>query len=112
MNYARLMATPLSQIAATLAQCTPLFFALSENPRQQILLLLVEHEWLNVGQITERIPLSRPAVSHHLKILRQAGLIQVQTLGTEHRYSLCDESAIALLERFVTEVKDCEPPPS
>src|SRR5262245_27004797 len=69
------MSVPVEQVARTLAQCTPLFFALGETPRQQILLLLTESESLNVGQLAERLPLSRPAISHHLKILRQAGLI-------------------------------------
>lgn len=101
------MGIPVSQVATTLIECTPLFFALGERPRQQILLMLVEHEALNVGQITERLTLSRPAVSHHLKILRQAGLVDVRQAGTENHYFLTVDPAIALLERFVTEVKTC-----
>ena len=101
------MATPAEQVALTFERCTPLFFALGEIPRQQILLLLTENETLNVGQMAERLPLSRPAISHHLKILRQAGLIDLQQAGTENRYFLTADSAIALLEQFVAEVKDC-----
>ena len=37
---------------------------------------------LNVREITERTSLSRPAVSHHLKILKTAGLIDVNREGT------------------------------
>jgi DNA-binding transcriptional ArsR family regulator len=101
------MSVPIDQVARTFEQCTPLFFALGETPRQQILLLLTENESLNVGQLTERLPLSRPAISHHLKILRQAGLVDLQQAGTENRYFLTVDPAIELLEKFVFEVKAC-----
>lgn len=101
------MSIPVDQVARTFSACTPLFFALGEAPRQQILLLLTEHESLNVGQLTERLSLSRPAISHHLKVLRQAGLVDLQQAGTENRYFLTVEPAIELLERFVSEVKAC-----
>jgi ArsR family transcriptional regulator, arsenate/arsenite/antimonite-responsive transcriptional repressor len=101
------MSIPVDQVARTFARCTPLFFAMGETPRQQILLLLTEHGVLNVGQIAERLPLSRPAISHHLKILRQAGLVDLQQAGTENRYFLTVEPAIELLETFVAEVKAC-----
>jgi ArsR family transcriptional regulator, arsenate/arsenite/antimonite-responsive transcriptional repressor len=100
-------AVPVEQVARTFAACTPLFFALGETPRQQILLLLTENETLNVGQLAERLPLSRPAISHHLKILRQAGLVDLQQAGTENRYYLTADAAITLLEQFVAEVKSC-----
>lgn len=101
------MSIPVEQVARTFAACTPLFFALGERPRQQILLLLTENETLNVGQFAERLPLSRPAISHHLKILRQAGLVDLQQAGTENRYFLTVDAAIELLEKFVVEVKAC-----
>lgn len=101
------MSIPVEQVARTFADCKPLFFALGEIPRQQILLLLTEHEALNVGQLAERLPLSRPAISHHLKILKQAGLVDVRQAGTENHYFLTVDAAIALLEKFVHEVKEC-----
>jgi ArsR family transcriptional regulator, arsenate/arsenite/antimonite-responsive transcriptional repressor len=101
------MSIPTEQVARTFADCKPLFFALGETPRQQILLLLTQNEHLNVGQFAERLPLSRPAISHHLKILRQAGLVDLQQVGTENRYFLTVDAAITLLEKFVAEVKMC-----
>lgn len=101
------MSTDPDQLAQTFADCTPLFFALGERPRQQILLLLTESAELNVSQLAERLPLSRPAISHHLKILRQAGLVEVRQQGTENYHSLTADAAIALLEKFVAEVKAC-----
>jgi ArsR family transcriptional regulator, arsenate/arsenite/antimonite-responsive transcriptional repressor len=90
-----------------MSACTPLFFALGEPARQQILVLLTEYEELNVNQLTERLPLSRPAISHHLKILRQAGLVGVRQEGVLNFHFLSIEPAIDLLETFVAEVKDC-----
>jgi DNA-binding transcriptional ArsR family regulator len=101
------MASNLDNIARSFDECTDLFFALGETARQQIIMLLAEVEYLNVGQLTERLPLSRPAISHHLKVLRQAGLVTVQKRGTEALYSLAMDDALAVLKRFVKEVEDC-----
>lgn len=106
MNLTLMIVAP-AQVAITLSRCTPLFFALGETARQQILMLLVENDALNVGQLADRLPLSRPAISHHLKILKQAGLVDIQPVGTENRYFLTVDPAIELLDRFVTEVKAC-----
>jgi ArsR family transcriptional regulator, arsenate/arsenite/antimonite-responsive transcriptional repressor len=99
------MTATLEQLAQTFADCRPLFFALAEVPRQQILLLLAEHAEMNVGQLAERLPLSRPAISHHLKILRQAALVEVRQQGTENHYRLTIGLACDLLERWVREMR-------
>lgn len=46
--------------------------------RQQIVALLIDKESMYVSQIAEHIPMSRPTVSYHINILKQAGLLQVQ----------------------------------
>jgi ArsR family transcriptional regulator, arsenate/arsenite/antimonite-responsive transcriptional repressor len=99
---------PRDQVARTMADCKPLFFALGETARQQILLLLTEHAELNVNQLAERLPLSRPAISHHLKILRQAGMVGVRSAGVENFHYLTIEPAIAQLQRFIEEVSACD----
>lgn len=97
------------QVSRTMTACKPLFFALGETARQQILLLLTENESLNVNQLTERLPLSRPAISHHLKILRAAGMVDSRPVGVENRYYLTWTDAVAQLEVFVGEIKRCSP---
>lgn len=97
-----------ARIAKSMANCTALFQALGEPARQRILLLLTEYEELNVNQLTERLPLSRPAISHHLKILRQAGLVSVRRAGVENYHALTADDAVVLLDRFVQDVRDCE----
>ena len=51
------------------------FTALGDEHRQRILLLFEPGERLNVGQIAEVSTLARSTVSHHLKVLADAGLI-------------------------------------
>lgn len=43
---------------------------------------------LAVGEIAERLPVSRPAISRHLRILEEAGLVEVQENGTRNVYSV------------------------
>ena len=57
--------------------------ALGDEHRQRILLTFEKGERLTVGQIAEVATLSRPAVSHHLKILRDAGVLTAERAGRE-----------------------------
>ncbi|MGH8674715.1 MAG: ArsR/SmtB family transcription factor [Burkholderiales bacterium] len=59
------------------------FVALGDEHRQRILLTFEKGERLTVGQIARVATLSRPAVSHHLKILRQAGVLEAERSGRE-----------------------------
>ena len=59
------------------------FTALGDEHRQRILLTFEPGERLNVGQIANVSTLSRSAVSHHLKILREAGVLQSHKEGKE-----------------------------
>lgn len=73
--------------------CMPTFIALGEETRLQIVDSLagstpIDRVGLNVNEITERTSLSRPAVSHHLKILREAGLVDIRREGTSNYYYL------------------------
>jgi len=59
------------------------FIALGDEHRQRMMLTFEKGERLTVGQIAEVSTLSRPAVSHHLKILRTAGLLDEEKVGKE-----------------------------
>ncbi|WP_432774362.1 metalloregulator ArsR/SmtB family transcription factor [Brevibacillus gelatini] len=87
-------------------QLSPYFQGLGDPVRQQIVALLIDKESLNVSQIAEHIPMSRPTVSHHLKILRQAGLLQAQKKGTEIYYRLEIAEAISLFKQLVQFVEE------
>lgn len=74
------------------------FFALSDPTRRQVL----EHIRQNpaaVGRIAEHLPVSRPAVSQHLKILKEARLVTEERQGTRNIYSV-DPSGIAALRDY------------
>ena len=63
-----------------------MLLAIGDETRQAILLVLMETECqtgLRVGEITKQTHLSRPAVSHHLRILREAGIILMRKEGTK-----------------------------
>jgi DNA-binding transcriptional ArsR family regulator len=65
------------------------FSALADGTRRSILDLLREHETLTAGEIAARFPaISRPAVSKHLRVLRDARLVQSEERGRENHYAL------------------------
>jgi DNA-binding transcriptional ArsR family regulator len=61
--------------------------AIAEPNRRRILQLVVDRE-LSAGEIASRFEISRPAVSQHLTVLRQAGLVAERRDGTRRLYSL------------------------
>lgn len=81
----------LADVRQTFRDCESLFHALGDPARQAIILLLSEHERLNVNQVTELMHLSRPAISHHLKVLKDAGLVALARESRENFYSFCWE---------------------
>lgn len=64
------------------------FIALGDENRQQIFIVLLEHSTvgMRVQEIAKRVHLSRPAVSHHLQILKNSGLINMHRVGTMNYY--------------------------
>ena len=62
--------------------------ALADDTRQKIMKLCC-CEWISVNEIVEQLGgLSQPTVSHHLAILREAGLVEVRHSGKQTFYSL------------------------
>lgn len=81
--------------------CIPLFNALSDPARQDIILLLAEKEPLSVNEIAEQSKLSRPAISHHLKIMRDINLLTIEQKGTQRYYSLSLEHSVQQLKELI-----------
>lgn len=77
------------------------YTALGDEHRQRILLTFSPGERLNVGQIVEVSTLSRSAVSHHLKILRDAGVLQSQKEGKEVYFWINKEFLVDAMETVV-----------
>ena len=70
-------------------QARPIMAFLGDEVRQEILLVLIEtggNGGIRVGDIQKRSHISRSAVSHHLKVLLNAGIIAVRREGTKNYY--------------------------
>lgn len=76
------------QIAAQFKDLSKVFTAVGDETRQLIMLVLLESPCggIRVGEITKRTHLSRPAVSHHLQILKESGIINMRREGTRNFY--------------------------
>lgn len=92
-------------VIASFRACAPVFNALGDKFRQDIVMLLAQDERLNVNQIAARMPLSRPAISHHLKVLMQANLITLERVSRENFYSLSLDTALADLRKLVDQAE-------
>ena len=80
----------LDDIASKFKTCRKAISAIGDETRQLILLALLESDFngIRVGELTEKTHLSRPAVSHHLKILKEAEIVNVRREGTKNFYYL------------------------
>lgn len=68
--------------------------ALADDTRQKIMKLCC-CEWISVNEIVERLGnVTQPTVSHHLAILREAGLVQVRHEGKQTFYNLNQERVV------------------
>jgi len=76
--------------------------ALSDPMRRTILERVVE-EPRAVGEIAQDLPISRPAVSQHLKVLKDAGLVQEERAGTRRIYH-ADSAVLGELRRYIDEM--------
>jgi DNA-binding transcriptional ArsR family regulator len=61
--------------------------ALADPVRRELVGLLAHGE-LAAGELADRFPVSRPAISRHLRVLREAGLVVVRTDGRRRLYAL------------------------
>lgn len=95
-----------SEEAAGLTDLSRFLVALGDPIRQQIVLLL-SRERLNVSQLTSRVHLSRPAVSHQIKVLADAGLLVQERLGREHVYRVDAPTFRTLVGQFGTFAERC-----
>ena len=68
--------------------------ALADETRQKIMALCC-CQWLNVGDIVEALDVAQPTVSHHLSILRKAGLVHTRRKGKQVFYTLNQERLAA-----------------
>ena len=83
-----------------------LFVALGDEQRQRILLAFEPGERLNITQIVSTSALSRTAVNHHLKVLRESGALASEKVGKEVYFWIDKDYIIDALQRVLTHVKE------
>lgn len=95
------------QITRQFAENAAVLQAIGDETRQHIILSMMQLPCRSmggarVGAITEKTHLSRPAVSHHIKILKDAGIVGKRSEGTKNYYYLTNENSKfdALLQLF------------
>lgn len=88
-----------------LSSCIPIFTMLQDENRQQILMLLFDQGTMTVSELTDRLSLSRPAVSHHMKLLLDSGLLSVEKNGKERMYTLNMAQAVSQLKELLSAIE-------
>lgn len=97
------------KLASDFKDCRAVLVALGDENRLHILyqmMITVKPMGMRVGDIVKMSSLSRPAVSHHMKILKDAGVVNVRREGTKNYYYLDPDmksfkALISVLQRSV-----------
>lgn len=86
-------------------KCAPIFSMLQDKRRQEITQLLFDNRELSVTALTDKLSLSRPAVSHHLKLLLDSDLVTVRQDGKERYYRVNLKPALMLLKKLTDSIE-------
>ncbi len=84
-------------------QLDRVFDALASRPRREILAYLSKNE-LTTSELAQRFTMSAPAVSRHLSVLENAGLVAARRQGQHVFYSLVPDNLVNTLTGFAFEV--------
>lgn len=79
----------IEKLASEFGQCREILVALGDENRQHMILEMIKIGNCNgvrVNEIAEKTHLSRPAVSHHLQILKKAGILKIRRESTKNYY--------------------------
>jgi DNA-binding transcriptional ArsR family regulator len=73
------------------------------DPHRRLIVEMLGSGGRSVREIAEALPISRPAVSRHLRLLKDAGLVVEQARGTQRIYRLHDEG-VAAVQAYLAQV--------
>lgn len=78
----------LNKLRRSFEETTDFMQAVGDASRQRILIAIMSGEFggSRVGEISKKAHLSQPAASHHLKILKDAGIVKMYSSGTKNFY--------------------------
>ncbi len=81
----------------------------ADRTRAQIVYMLCRHGRMNVGDIARHFRMSRPAVSHHLRVLKESGLVECEKVGQAIFYSVDASRLIQALHGLAESIAACRP---
>ncbi|HEU5160884.1 MAG TPA: metalloregulator ArsR/SmtB family transcription factor [Streptosporangiaceae bacterium] len=70
------------------------------DPTRRAIFELLAHGPCSVGELAKQLPISRPAVSQHLRMLKEGGLVRCRPEGTRHIYQL-DPAGLSALRDYL-----------
>ena len=97
--------TPGELDGQELENLTALFAAFSDTTRVRIMKVLMEGE-ICVGDLAQSLEMTQSAVSHQLKVLKQARLVKGRREGKQILYSLDDDHVFLILAAGVQHIKE------
>lgn len=96
----------ITDIPADFKGTAEIFVALGDEHRQRILLAFEKGEKLNILQIVSTTTLSRTAVTHHLKVLHQSGILDSEKVGKEVHFWINTKVVADALQRVLSYIKN------
>jgi DNA-binding transcriptional ArsR family regulator len=96
----------LKELPEAWRDVSDVFVALGDPQRQRIVLMFEPGERLNVTQIVSASKLSRTAISHHLKVLRQAGVLSSEKTAKEVYFWIEKEKVGDVMRRVLAYIND------
>ncbi len=88
--------------------CVPIFAALGDSTRQKLCLDLAVAgtDGINVADLSGRSILSRPAISHHLKVLKDANIVEPIKKGTQIFYRLKLKDSLIPMKALIQTIEE------
>lgn len=97
----------LNELSDSIKQLSPTLLIIGDATRLHIIsnLLQLDCHGVRVGELTKKTHLSRPAISHHLKLLKNAGIVTMRREGTRNYYALNkDLSTLKKIQQLFTTI--------
>lgn len=98
----------LNLIKENLLKCKKILNAISDENRQRILLVLLDNcttGGIRVEEIARQVNLSRPAVSHHLKLLLDEKIVSIEKEGTKNYYHITGAAELLNLKSLINNIE-------
>ena len=76
----------IKRIRELFEESLPVFNAMGDPIRQRLIMLMMEGKRKSVAELAQQTSLSRPTISHHLKVLKEAHIVASEKVGTKIYY--------------------------